>query len=154
MSKSFSFSQGPAITIALQFEKLEFKSAALSFSKKFQCNLIGDADARLQEGLLSFLEAYGKKAPVPAQLPLESLTEFRKKVLLRLQEVPFGEVVTYGELAEAVGHPKAARAVGTACHFNPFPLFIPCHRVVASGQRIGGFAYDIEMKKRLLDFES
>lgn len=106
-----------------------------------------------KEELLLFLENYGKKDPIKIALSLDGLTPFRQKVLTRLQEVAFGEILTYGELASAAGFPQAARAVGTACHINPFPLFIPCHRVVASGGRIGGFAYDIEMKKRLLDFE-
>jgi O-6-methylguanine DNA methyltransferase len=148
------FSKGPAIAVILKFEMREFKSAALSFSEKFQCDLIGDVDRKLKNELLLFLEGYGKKEPIRVKLPLEGLSPFRQKVLARLQEVPFGEILTYGELASAVDHPRAARAVGTACHFNPFPLFIPCHRVIASGGRMGGFAYDIEMKKRLLDFES
>lgn len=151
MSK-FVFSKGPKITVTLQFEAQRFKSASLSFSEKFQCELIGDADCKDQ--LLTFLEHYGKKAPFPIELSLEGISPFRQKVLTVLQEVPFGEILTYGELAAAAGNPRAARAVGSACHINPYPIFIPCHRVVASGGRMGGFAYDIEMKKRLLDFES
>jgi O-6-methylguanine DNA methyltransferase len=81
------------------------------------------------------------------------ITPFRQKVLQELQKVPFGKTLTYGQLASKSGHPNAARAVGSACHINPFPLFIPCHRVIASGGHIGGFAYDIELKKLLLDFE-
>ncbi len=62
--------------------------------------------------------------------------------------------MTYGELAANIGQPKAARAIGMACHHNPYPLFIPCHRVIASGKRLGGFAYDLKMKQLLLNFES
>ena len=154
MTKSIVFSKGPKITVTLQFEERRFKSASLSFSEKFQCKIIGDADDKLNDQLLSFLENYGKKTPVQIELPLLELPPFRQKVLEVLQKVPFGEILTYGELAAASGNPRAARAVGSACHVNPYPLFIPCHRVVASGGLIGGFAYNIEMKKRLLDFES
>lgn len=149
-----TFSKGPKIAVTLQFESHRFKNASLSFASKFQCSFLGDADPKWKDQLLSFLEHYGEKTSFPIELPLNDLPPFRLKVLSLLQKVPFGEVLTYGELATAADHPRAARAVGTACHFNPYPLFIPCHRVVASGHRMGGFAYDIKMKKLLLDFES
>jgi O-6-methylguanine DNA methyltransferase len=147
------FSKGPTVQVTLEFQEQKLKQATLSFADKFQCDILGSVGKNLKDQLLAFLESYGNKAPLLMQLPLEGLTPFRQNVLCHLQRVPFGEIVTYGELAEAAGYPRAARAVGSACHFNPFPLFIPCHRVVASQGRLGGFAYDLEMKKRLLDFE-
>ena len=63
-------------------------------------------------------------------------------------------MTSYGELASNAGHPGAARAVGTACHFNPFPLLIPCHRVIAASGKLGGFALDMRIKRALLDFEA
>ena len=149
MNKLITFSQGPAVTVTLEFAAGLLQTAALSFSDKFQCCLIDGT----QDELVSFLEHYGRKESIEIDLPLEDMSPFRQKVLKRLQKVPFGETLTYGQLASAVDQPKAARAIGMACHYNPFPLFIPCHRVVASDGRIGGFAYDIEMKKRLLAFE-
>lgn len=155
MTQSFAFSQGPALLVTLTFDQGKLNHATLSLAEKFHCEIVGDAEPRLKNELLSFLENYGKKALLPTlTLPLDSFTPFRKAVLSRLQQVPFGEVLTYGELASTAGHPGAARAVGSTCRDNPFPLFIPCHRVVASGQRLGGFAYNIEIKKRLLDFEA
>jgi methylated-DNA-[protein]-cysteine S-methyltransferase len=74
-------------------------------------------------------------------------------VLKQLQQVPFGTTLTYGGLASAIGQPKAARAIGTACHYNPYPLFIPCHRVITSRGQAGGFAYTTKMKEHLLNFE-
>jgi len=71
-----------------------------------------------------------------------------------LSQIPFGKTITYGKLAEACSHPKAARAVGTACKKNPFPLFIPCHRVIQHNGKIGGFAYGEEIKRRILDYEA
>ncbi|MBS0604960.1 MAG: MGMT family protein [Verrucomicrobia bacterium] len=150
---TISFSQGPSICISLQFEDLKLQRTYLSFSKKFECKIVGDAHPALSSQLLDFLEEYGRKRSKEIDLPLESLPPFRQKVLKNLQKVPFGEVMTYGELALMADNPRAARAVGSACHYNPYPLFIPCHRVVASGGKPGGFAYDMKMKILLLDFE-
>jgi methylated-DNA-[protein]-cysteine S-methyltransferase len=148
-----SFSSGPSICITLEFEQQKLKRSTLAFSKKFECRILGEADPALKDQCLAFLEAYGKKKSAPISLPLKGLPPFREKVLSHLQQLPFGSILTYGELAAMADNPKAARAVGSACHHNPFPLFIPCHRVVASGGRPGGFAYDLKMKLLLLDFE-
>lgn len=80
-------------------------------------------------------------------------SEFRVSVLDALREIPYGEIRTYAEIAEAVGSPKAYRAVGTACAENPIPIIIPCHRVVPSSGGIGNYTGGSSMKKRLLDFE-
>ncbi len=65
---------------------------------------------------------------------------FRRQVLQALAEVPFGVVVTYGELAERVGRPGAARAVGSAMAANPVPIVVPCHRVLRTGGGLGGYS--------------
>lgn len=153
MTPHTTVNQGPKIRVKLVFEALQFKKASLSFSDRFECCIEGRAQKEDLDQLLAFLESYGHKNPSVIELNLEHLSVFRKKALSRLQQLPFGEVLTYGELADKIGHPKAARAIGTACHYNPYPLFIPCHRVIASGKRLGGFAMDLRMKKLLLDFE-
>ena len=79
-------------------------------------------------------------------------TEFQQDVWDALFDIPYGSTATYGEIAEAVGHPGAARAVGAACGANPIPLIIPCHRVVSSSG-LGGYAGGLAMKKKLLDLE-
>ena len=79
-------------------------------------------------------------------------TEFRMSVLEALRGIPYGETRRYAEVAEAIGNPRAYRAVGTACAENPLPLIIPCHRVVPSSG-IGRYAGGTALKKRLLDFE-
>jgi methylated-DNA-[protein]-cysteine S-methyltransferase len=66
------------------------------------------------------------------------------------KEVPFGETVSYGELAEMAGRPGAARAVGNAMSRNPVPIVVPCHRVVAAGGRIGGYGSSGVSTKRFL----
>ena len=83
---------------------------------------------------------------------MAELSPFSQKVLEAMQKIPFGSVQTYAQLAESASCPKGARAVGNVCRANPFPLIIPCHRVVAR-HGLGGFAYGLEMKMQLLDFE-
>lgn len=70
-----------------------------------------------------------------------------------LKTVQKGQVTTYGDLAKALGHPKAARAIGRIMNLNPYPIVVPCHRVVASNGSIGGYAYGIKMKKEILAYE-
>lgn len=80
---------------------------------------------------------------------------FEQEVLAALRRIPAGEVRTYGEIAQAVGQPGAARAVGTACARNPVPLLIPCHRVVRSDGGLGGYSLTggVGLKRRLLESE-
>lgn len=80
-------------------------------------------------------------------------TPFQKAVWNAMKEIPYGEVVTYGELAKRAGYPKAVRAVGSACKKNPFPFIVPCHRVLPADKSLGGYAGGAEMKKWLLDIE-
>lgn len=82
-------------------------------------------------------------------------SDFQKKVQRACQKIPRGEVRSYGELAAAAGSPGAARAVGSVMRTNRFPLVIPCHRVVASGGKVGGFSCPagVEMKEKLLALE-
>ena len=79
-------------------------------------------------------------------------TDFQKMVWAELKKIPFGEIRTYKEIAVAIGKPKAARAVANACDKNPYPIIIPCHRVVRSDGTIGGYTGDggVEKKRQLL----
>jgi len=85
-------------------------------------------------------------------LDLSNLTEFQKEVLKSVASIPPGETLTYGQVAERIGRPKAARAVGQAVGKNPFPLIIPCHRVVGS-KGLGGYSSGLDLKRRILDIE-
>lgn len=78
---------------------------------------------------------------------------FRRAVLAACMKIPFGRTATYGELAARAGSPRAARAVGGAMAANPIPIVIPCHRVVASQGKLGGYTGGIEYKKMLLSHE-
>lgn len=80
-------------------------------------------------------------------------TAFQEKIWGLLQEIPYGETRTYGELAAMAGSPKGARAVGMACNRNPVMLFIPCHRVIGSDGSLTGFGGGLPVKKKLLELE-
>jgi methylated-DNA-[protein]-cysteine S-methyltransferase len=87
-------------------------------------------------------------------LPLEPTgTAFMKQVWAALCEIPCGRTASYREIAEKVGNPKAARAVGLANNRNPIPIFIPCHRVIGADGSLIGYRGGLEMKKKLLDLE-
>lgn len=90
------------------------------------------------------------------QVRIEHRTEFQQKVILATRAIGFGETVSYGELAARAGSPNAARAVGTVMANNEVPIIVPCHRVLASGGKIGGFSapQGIDLKRRLLKLES
>jgi O-6-methylguanine DNA methyltransferase len=80
-------------------------------------------------------------------------TEFQKAVWRQLQKIPFGRTASYGDVARAVGSPRAFRAVGNANNKNPIPLIIPCHRVIGSDGKLVGFGGSIWRKEWLLEHE-
>jgi O-6-methylguanine DNA methyltransferase len=87
------------------------------------------------------------------EVDLSWTTPFQRAVADALRQVPYGETVTYGELAALAGHPNAQRAAGTFCAGNRFPLFVPCHRVVAA-DGLGSYgSLGLEYKQRLLELE-
>jgi len=80
-------------------------------------------------------------------------TEFQRSVWHETVNIPYGETISYGELGSRVGHPKAARAVGTVMAMNLLPILIPCHRVIAANGGLGGFGGGLNMKRWLLRHE-
>ncbi len=80
-------------------------------------------------------------------------TAFQRAVWRQLQDIPYGETISYGELARRVGNPKASRAVGSANGANPLPIVIPCHRVIAGDGTLGGFGGGLPTKQTLLTLE-
>lgn len=97
--------------------------------------------------------AAGKRSEFDLPLRPEG-TEFRRKVWRELLRIPYGNTITYAELARRIGKPKAYRAVANACGANPLPVFIPCHRVVASGGKTGGYTGGLDIKLALLEIET
>jgi len=88
----------------------------------------------------------------PEYLPPLDLagTEFQKKVWNALRKISLGKTKSYGEIAHAIGRPKAVRAVGGACGANPIPVLVPCHRVLAANKKPGGFSGGLDWKRSLL----
>jgi O-6-methylguanine DNA methyltransferase len=100
------------------------------------------------------IEAYLKGSTKQLDIPVDlHVSGFQRKVLLALMKVPYGKIVTYGELAFKAGNPRASRAAGTACGRNPLPFVIPCHRVVAAGGKLGGYGGGERLKRKLLENE-
>jgi methylated-DNA-[protein]-cysteine S-methyltransferase len=83
-------------------------------------------------------------------LDLSVGTEFQQRVWQVLKTIACGKTLSYGEVADEIGNRKAVRAVGGACGANPIPVLIPCHRVLASNQKIGGFSGGLDWKRKLL----
>ncbi len=147
--------RGPALALSARFEEGRLLSTSLAPSDQFTVEVMGDAGDR-GELLLHWAKAYSERRhlPVDRLCDLADTPPFRARVLNRLMAVEMGETLSYGELAASLGAPLAQRAVGTACGRNPFPLLIPCHRILAKGGSLGGFLFGLEIKKMLLKFEA
>jgi methylated-DNA-[protein]-cysteine S-methyltransferase len=87
-------------------------------------------------------------------MDMSRLTELQQSVLRAVADIPYGSVRAYKDVAAAIGHPRASRFVGTTVARNPFPILIPCHRVVRSDGKIGQFGGGTEMKRQLIELES
>lgn len=130
---------------------------ALNFQSGTQPREINPAWRRDEEAfaeVIAQLRAYFAGELRDFDLPLKPAgTPFQQEVWRQLQTVPYGETVSYGELAQRLGKPGAARAVGLANGANPLPLVIPCHRVVGSDGRLTGYGGGLPLKEALLAHE-
>jgi len=117
-------------------------------AKRGETPLLQKSLAALQAYLAGERDAF-------AALPLNPKgTPFQKQVWQALLEIPYGQTTSYKQLAEAIDNPKAVRAVGAANGKNPIFVIIPCHRVIGADGSLTGFAYGLELKRRLLDIET
>jgi methylated-DNA-[protein]-cysteine S-methyltransferase len=120
---------------------------------------IASAPAKKTEEVKAFcrkIQDYFKGIPMSPPweiLDLKGLTLLQQQVLTTVGAIPYGSTQTYGQIAQRIDRPRAYRFVGATMHQNPFPLAIPCHRVVRSDGSLGGFGGDIRLKKRLLELE-
>ncbi|MEU7803130.1 methylated-DNA--[protein]-cysteine S-methyltransferase [Micromonospora arborensis] len=89
---------------------------------------------------------------IPVSMPRGS--DFERAVWREMTLIPYGETLTYGEVARLVGDPGAARAVGVACNRNPIPVIVPCHRIVGAGGKLVGFGGGLPRKVKLLELEA
>jgi methylated-DNA-[protein]-cysteine S-methyltransferase len=92
----------------------------------------------------------GKRTSIGAHLHMADYTPFQRAVWEETRDIPYGETRTYGGIAEAIGRPGSVRATGAALDKNPWPVVIPCHRVVGANGDLTGFAYGIGWKSALL----
>ena len=115
--------------------------------------LASDADAPL-DAWLAALDAHLSRATPAPHLPLDLRgTAFQMRVWRFLQGIPLGETRSYADVAQAIGAPKATRAVGTACGANRVAVLVPCHRVLRGDGGLGGYRWGLERKRALLDAE-
>lgn len=144
----------PPLEISFYFAENTLEKVSLSPADQTFFSIFGTCNDQLL--LLQWFTHYlqGISSPFPFPLQRKLLGTFTWQVLERLQKIPFGETLSYSDVAASLKDAKAARAVGNACRVNPFPLVIPCHRVVQKTGHVGGFAFGAEMKKALLTFES
>ena len=113
---------------------------------RFQSSLLERAQVQLTDYFA------GRRQTFDLQLAPRG-TEFQCQVWQQLQRIPFGEVCSYGQLAKAIGRPKAVRAVGAANGRNPIPIIIPCHRVIGANGQLTGFSGGLSAKAYLLQHE-
>ena len=128
------------------------------------CNVLFNKDKRLEncekketpliKKAANQIDEYlnGKRKVFDLPLTLNG-TDFQVKVWKALQKIPFGKTKSYGEIAAAIGNPKASRAVGMANNRNPISIIVPCHRVIGSNGSLTGYAGGLELKQRLLELE-
>jgi methylated-DNA-[protein]-cysteine S-methyltransferase len=155
----------PAGWMGLAASKAGLKSIILPQSsrsaKQVEAYLLGNISDNLIQSqehfsdLIKRFQAYfsGQKVDFPDNLDLSEATTFQRRVWRAAQGIPYGETRSYKWVAEKIGMPQAARAVGQALGRNPLPVIVPCHRVLASGGGLGGFTGGLEMKKYLLKLE-
>jgi methylated-DNA-[protein]-cysteine S-methyltransferase len=135
---------------------VDFLKSEKTFLKRLKEKFSGKTvrDDQKNKEVLSQLKRYlkGDLKRFDCKLDLKG-TPFERKVWSVLAKIPYGQTRSYKEIAQAIGHPKAFRAVGNANGQNSIPLIIPCHRVIESNGGLGGFGHGLKVKKQLLDLE-
>ncbi len=135
---------------------VDFFTSEKAFLQELKERLPGEIvrDDRKNKAAISQLSRFlqGKLKRFDCPLDLKG-TPFEKKVWSRLARIPYGETRSYKDIAEAIDHPKAFRAVGNANGSNPIPLILPCHRVIESNGGLGGYGHGLKVKKQLLELE-
>ena len=134
----------------------------ISYQEKVESiELVDKIDSNNERSMLSdkifdqidkYLKGEVKKFDIYDKLEITG-TDFQKSIWQELINIPYGETRTYKDIAQKINNPKALRAVGTAIGKNPFFIIIPCHRVIRSDGKMGGFAYGLDVKEKLLELE-
>jgi methylated-DNA-[protein]-cysteine S-methyltransferase len=139
--------------VALSFRPQPAGRLAEGLSRRVPVVLIREQDglAEYEDALSEFLE--GGSAPLRLQVDLRGVGEFARKVYDVTRAIPAGSTWSYAQVAKRVASSRHARAVGQALAANPVPIVIPCHRVVESRGKLGGFSAGLVWKRRLLALE-
>jgi len=127
--------------------------ALVDLRERFPQAVLRRDDKDLREAVMFVLGRMKESASATAMPFHARATAFQQRVWQALSEIPRGETRTYAEIAEAIGAPKAVRAVGTACGANPLAVMVPCHRVVGADGKITGYRWGVGRKKKLLEME-
>ena len=135
-----------AVKLGTETDKLK-RLLAEEFSA---ADLIEERIPEIEERVRAFIAGEGSLARVPVDI---RGTVFQRRVWEALRRIPRGETRTYSEIAREIGAPAAVRAVGSACGANPVALVVPCHRAVRTDGGLGGYAWGLPVKKRLLEIE-
>lgn len=149
-SEYFDFLDTPVGTLYLVFHA----SSLISISHQKPKGMVlkkTSASRQVIRELAEFFER--KRTAFTCKTSFQEGTDFEQQVWNALTAVPYGETRTYKWLAEKIGKPQAARAVGQALSRNPIPIVFPCHRIIESDGRLGGYASGTDVKRRLLEIE-
>lgn len=154
-SATFAYYDSPVGSLLLVADSDGLRE--INFSKNGRRAAADDSwreDARSLRDPIRQLQAYfaGKLEDFDLPLAPEG-TPFQQKVWQELCRIPFGETISYGELARRIGNPKASRAVGLANGSNPIPIVIPCHRVIGASGKLTGYGGGLPIKEKLLALE-
>ena len=142
-------SDGKVVRVSLRQSEQAFSEALLRDGYR----PVRDPSA-LAPVLEQFQEYFrGERKSLDVEVDLSRLTPFNRAVLEETRRVPAASVVSYGEIARRIGKPRAYRAVGNALASNPAPVVVPCHRVVSTGGRLGGYTGGLDIKLHLLALE-
>ncbi len=138
--------------------KISFENESLGKMEKWCQSHLGmrmikriDFASLAKYQILNYLSGREKSLDFPI---IHINSSFRKKVLEAMRQIPYGETRSYGEVAKMVNKPQASRAVGAANANNPMPLYFPCHRIINSNGKLGGFGGGLKVKRFLLNLES
>ena len=134
--------------------ELTYEEDAVTALKMAEKKAVGEAPEGLALKVFRELDEYFQGKRKTFDIPLRTHgTPFQEKVWAALRAIPYGEVRSYKEVAEAIGHPKAYRAVGMANNANPIFIIVPCHRVIGADGSLTGYGGGLPMKKALLSLE-
>lgn len=143
------------LSFAAAIHLTDFGIQSLTLAPAAKFSWVMEGSSRWREPLDRWMNAYAIKKPIALEVPLDlcGIPPFTQKALQELAKIPFGETRSYAQLARLIHRPHASRAVGQACGRNPILLIIPCHRIIASDGRLGGFSSGLDLKRQLLQFE-